>query len=106
MTTIDSALTNRSLLGAALGDIDTWRTWLVVLKAAFGRPLDEAELEVFHAVAGERAPPKRRARELWCVAGRRSGKSRIVWTPLLTGLSPAGMAASLAALVRPCSGPA
>src|SRR5262249_2226394 len=25
-----------------------------------------------------------------------------VWTPLLTGLSPAGMAASLAALVRPC----
>src|SRR6516225_1160317 len=29
-----------------------------------------------------------------------------VWTPLLAGLSPAGMAASLAALVRPCSGPA
>ena len=25
-----------------------------------------------------------------------------VWTPLLTGLSPAGMAASLAALARPC----
>ena len=29
-----------------------------------------------------------------------------VWTPLLAGLSPAGMAASLAALVRPCSHPA
>src|SRR5262249_60952789 len=28
-----------------------------------------------------------------------------VWTPLLAGLSPAGMAASVAALVRPCSGP-
>src|SRR6266567_144679 len=27
-----------------------------------------------------------------------------VWTPLLAGLPPAGMAASLAALVRPCSG--
>src|SRR5262249_5917309 len=26
------------------------------------------------------------------------------WTPLLAGLSPAGMAASLAALIRPCSG--
>ena len=25
-----------------------------------------------------------------------------VWTPLLAGLPPAGMAASLAALVRPC----
>src|SRR5262245_13605230 len=29
-----------------------------------------------------------------------------VWTPLLAGLSPAGMAASVAALVRPCSSPA
>src|ERR1700676_5004991 len=29
-----------------------------------------------------------------------------VWTPLLAGLPPAGMAASLAALVRPCSSPA
>jgi hypothetical protein len=29
-----------------------------------------------------------------------------VWTPLLAGPSPAGMAASLAALVRPCSRPA
>jgi hypothetical protein len=29
-----------------------------------------------------------------------------VWTPLLAGLLPAGMAASLAALVRPCSCPA
>src|SRR6266700_4027794 len=29
-----------------------------------------------------------------------------VWTPLLAGLPPAGMAASLAALVRPCSCPA
>ena len=28
-----------------------------------------------------------------------------VWTPLLAGLSPAGMAASVAALVRPCSSP-
>jgi hypothetical protein len=28
------------------------------------------------------------------------------WTPLLAGLSPAGMAASLAALARPCSCPA
>src|SRR5262249_24825799 len=29
-----------------------------------------------------------------------------VWTPLLAGLPPAGMAASVAALVRPCSSPA
>ena len=62
MTEIDRALTHRRLLGAGVGDIGTWRTWLVVLKAAFGQPLDEDELEVFHAVAGERAPPEHRVR--------------------------------------------
>jgi len=77
MSEIDRALTSHRMLGAALGDIDTWRTWLVVLKAAFGRPLDEAELEVFRTVAGDRAPPDHRMRELWAIAGRRSGKSRM-----------------------------
>src|SRR5262249_53215534 len=76
-TTIDTALTSRRLLGAGLGEIDTWQTWITVLKAAFGRPLDEAELEVFRSVAGNRAPPDSRVRELWAVAGRRSGKSRM-----------------------------
>src|SRR5262249_16015106 len=77
MSEIDRALTSHRMLGAALGDIDTWRTWLVVLKAAFGRPLDEAELAVSRTVAGDRAPPDHRMRELWAIAGRRSGKSRI-----------------------------
>ena len=34
--TIDDALTDPALLGAALGDITTWRTWRIVFKAAFG----------------------------------------------------------------------
>src|SRR5262249_27823466 len=76
-TTIDSALTSRRLLGAGLGDTATWQTWLAVMKAAFGRPLDDSELAAFHAVAGDRAPPEHRVRELWAVAGRRSGKSRM-----------------------------
>jgi hypothetical protein len=65
------------MAGEEIGDIDTWRIWLTVLKAAFGRPLDGAELETFHAVAGDRSPPEHRVRELWAVAGRRSGKSRM-----------------------------
>src|SRR5262249_54791392 len=76
-TTIDSALTSRRLLGAGLGDTATWQTWLAVMKAAFGRPLDDSELAAFHAVAGDRAPPEHRVRELWAVAGRRSGRSRM-----------------------------
>jgi hypothetical protein len=77
--TIDRALTDRRLLGAALdGDLASWQTWLCVLRAAFGLLRDdEAELATFHRVAGERAPPSRRVRELWCVVARRAGKSRV-----------------------------
>jgi len=74
---IDAALRDRNLLGAALDDFVTWRTWLVMLRAAFGLPLDNEERQVFAQVAGNRAPPGRRVRELWCIVGRRGGKSRM-----------------------------
>jgi phage terminase large subunit-like protein len=74
---IDRALADHRLLGGALGDPGSWSTWLVVLKAAFGLPLSDAELATFHKVAGDRPTPVRRVRELWCVCARRSGKSRV-----------------------------
>jgi hypothetical protein len=77
MKPIDEALRDPVLLGAALGNASTWSTWLVVLRAAFGLELDQDQQQVFAAVAGGRAPPTRRVRELWCVCGRRSGKSRV-----------------------------
>jgi hypothetical protein len=55
---IDKALTDRRLLGAGLGDTSTWRTWLVVLKAAFALPLDAAEREVFRPTSRNQ-PPRR-----------------------------------------------
>jgi hypothetical protein len=73
---IDGALCDRNLLGAALGDPKTWSNWLTVLRAAFGLPLDAAQREVFTQIAGPRDLPTRRLRELWCVVGRRGGKSR------------------------------
>jgi terminase large subunit-like protein len=75
--TIDRALADRRLLGAALDDLATWRVWFVILRAAFGLGLSAEELALFHSVAGDRPPPPRRVRELWVVAGRRSGKSRV-----------------------------
>jgi hypothetical protein len=41
--TIDAALRNPRLLGAAISDVATWRTWRVVLKAAFGLGLSTPE---------------------------------------------------------------
>jgi hypothetical protein len=77
MLSIDESLSDKNLLGAALGDLDSWATWLTCLRAAFGTKLTASELQTFSAIAGDRAPPAEKVRELWIIAGRRSGKSRI-----------------------------
>jgi hypothetical protein len=73
---IDSALTDPHLIGAAL-DLTTRQTWLTTLKAAYARPLSDAERDIFSKVAGGRNPPSKRVRELWVNAARRSGKSEM-----------------------------
>ena len=75
--TIDAALSDRKLLGAALGELAPWSTWFAVLVAAFGGRLNDEQRRAFAAVAGERKLPCRMVRELFAIAGRRSGKSRI-----------------------------
>jgi hypothetical protein len=74
---IDQALSDRKLLGAALGDTKTWRAWLAVLRAAFGLPLSDEQAKIFSEVAGERAPPTARVDELDVLVSRRAGKSRM-----------------------------
>ena len=74
---IDEALTNPKLLGNALGHVSSWSTWLTALRAAYGLPLDQQQREVFRSIAGGRQPPTERTNELWVIAGRRGGKSRI-----------------------------
>lgn len=75
--TIDEALTDVRLLGAALGEMSSWQTWRAVLKAAFGLELTPGEAKVFSEVAGGRKVPAGRVQELWTIAGRRGGKSRM-----------------------------
>src|SRR5262245_38738209 len=74
---IDTALSDPLLLGAALGDIGSWKVWIAVLRAAFGLSLDREQKAIFASVADSRPPPTRRVDELIAVAGRRSGKSRV-----------------------------
>src|SRR5271156_5158111 len=54
----------------------SWGAWRAVLKAAFALPLDPAEIETVRTLA-ERNPPSEPVRELWVIAGRRSGKDSI-----------------------------
>jgi phage terminase large subunit-like protein len=74
---IDAALVDKNLLGSALGPADSWATWLTCLRAAFGITLNHQDRRAFAAIAGSRKSPERKIRELWIIAGRRSGKSRM-----------------------------
>ena len=84
--TIDEALRDPNLLGAALGDPSSWSTWLSVLKAAFGQPLDTDEAAAFSAVAGGRASPLERVRELW--AASVGAQAKAAWQPLWRSSRP------------------
>jgi hypothetical protein len=77
IVSIDQALRDRNLLGAALGPIASWEPWIAVLRASFGLPLSDAQREVFASVAGNRTPPTRRVSELWGIGGRRIGKTHV-----------------------------
>ena len=77
MPTIDRALADKRLLGAALGSPATWAVWIAVLRATFGLSLTAKQRAMFAAVAGGRVAPTSRVRELWAIVGRRAGKSRI-----------------------------
>ena len=54
--TIDQALRDRQLLGAALGRPDSWGAWLVALTASFGLELNRVERRTFASIAGSRTP--------------------------------------------------
>jgi hypothetical protein len=75
--TIDKVMRDKRLLGTTLGDTASWSAWIAVLRGAYGLPLSDEEQAIFASVAGNRAPPSRRVGELWCLVGRRGGKSRM-----------------------------
>lgn len=77
MTIID-AIQDTSLFRPLFKNLDTWRTWLVVLKAIFALPMDEAETALFTQLTGRETPPEHPVNECWLVVGRRGGKSFIV----------------------------
>ena len=75
---ITEALADPNLLGAALGDVASWRTWRAILKAAFAEPLTDEERALF--AWWPVIVRRRHGGYASCGAGpigRRSGKSRM-----------------------------
>jgi hypothetical protein len=76
LTTIGAVLDDENLLGQHFKGA-SWDNWKALLRGAFAEPLSPAQRGVFENLAGGRAPPEQRVKELWVIAGRRSGKSSI-----------------------------
>lgn len=69
------ALDDPMLLGGSFTG-ESWNAWRALLAGAFALPLTEAQAVTFRQLT-DRDPPAEPVRELWIIAGRRSGKSRI-----------------------------
>jgi hypothetical protein len=55
----------------------SWDRWRSVLRAALALPMSKRDCLLFAEVAGDRAPPRRRVKELICAIGRGGGKDSI-----------------------------
>ncbi len=77
MTILD-AIHDPFLFRPLFKNLDTWRAWLVVLKALFALPMEEADRVLFTALTGRETPPEKPTDECWLIVGRRGGKSFIV----------------------------
>ena len=77
MSDIIRALRSPRIFKPAFADLSTWRSWEVFLAAVFGLPIAEgSDLELYRKCTERRSPPAEPFREVFCVSGRRSGKSR------------------------------
>ena len=63
--TIVEAIKNPKLFGSLFKSLDTWRAWMMWLKAVFGLPMDRSELELFQKCTGRSSPPPNGVNEVF-----------------------------------------
>jgi hypothetical protein len=76
---IIQAIEDPNLFGPFLGDLDSWRHWLTVLRLLYGLPLGDGDRELIRECTGRDASelPADGFKTALLLIGRRSGKSRI-----------------------------
>jgi len=73
--TIIDAIRDDKLFRPLFRDLGTWRAWIVFLKAVFGLPMEDGEIEIFRQCTGRQAPTGKPVPEVFAIVGRRGGKS-------------------------------
>jgi hypothetical protein len=71
------AMSAPSAFGAAFPDLASWDRWRVFLSACYGLSMSEEDLAIFRHQTGLEGPDPSGYEEIYCVSGRRSGKSKI-----------------------------
>jgi len=79
-SSIIEAIESLSFFGAAFKNPKTWQNWMTLWKAVYGLEMAPDELEMFRACTGRQAVLQNGYREIYTIAGRRSGKTRMAAT--------------------------
>lgn len=74
--TILQVMQDKRLLGGEFSG-RSWKAWRTFLAAVYGHRIHGKALELYRESTGREKPPTRQCREVFCVAGRRAGKSMI-----------------------------
>jgi hypothetical protein len=77
MVDIIQAIHDKHLFRPLFKDLDTWRSWMVFLKALFALAMDQEEFTLYQQCTGRQTPPDKPFGEAWAPTGRRSGKSLV-----------------------------
>ena len=75
---IIQAVYDQNLFRPLFKNLDTWRNWIMALKAMDALPMTNEELEIFRDLTGRQVPPIKPVTEMWFIKGRRGGGSFIV----------------------------
>ena len=77
---IIDALESPAYFRPAFRDLSTWSSWIVFLKGVYGLSMSPEEVQTFKECTHRSAPAQGGHKEIYCVCGRRGGKSRIMST--------------------------
>jgi len=77
MIDIIQAIQDQNLFGSLFKTPETWRNWIICLKAIFALPMDRRELKIYRRFTGRKKPPQKPFNEVFLIIGRRGGKSFI-----------------------------
>ena len=75
--TIIEAIESKRVFGSLFKNRETFSNWMICLKAIFGLPMTEEELEIYKRFTGREVAPAEPFKEVFLIIGRRGGKSFI-----------------------------